>query len=115
MKRTENRFGESYQNKSTAATHRPKSYRQGRIQTTFPATQTSEMSSTKRKAPDVELQRRVRVRRESSEELESVPSLNGDDPAEDHSENSDPDSDSNSEEDQVCLCSESQNRLVANP
>lgn len=86
--------------------------------TTFPAIvqiQTSEMSSTKRKAPSVELQRRVRARRESSEEFESVPSLNVDDPAEEHSENSDPDSDSNSEEDEVCLRSESQNRLVANP
>jgi hypothetical protein len=34
------------------------------------------MSSTKRKAPVVELQRRVRARREPSEELASVSSLN---------------------------------------
>lgn len=70
------------------------------------------MSSTKRKAPGVELQRRVRARRESSEELGSEPSINGDNPAEEDSENSD--SDSNSEEDGVCLYSEPPSKVVTN-
>lgn len=57
------------------------------------------MSSTKRKALGTELQRRVKARRESSEEFESssVPSLNGDEPEEAH------DSDSNSEDEEVCF------------
>jgi ribosomal RNA-processing protein 36 len=53
-----------------------------------------EMSTTKRKAVDSGLQRRVRARRESSEELEeagSVPSLNGDQPTEDEDEKIDED------------------------
>jgi ribosomal RNA-processing protein 36 len=72
------------------------------------------MSSTKRKAPGVELQRRVRVRRESSEEIESVASVNGDDPAEEVSQNSNTDSDSSSEEDEVCFYYGFQNELLAN-
>lgn len=52
------------------------------------------MSTTKRKAVDSGLQRRVTARRESSEELEeagSVPSLNGDQPTEDEDEKIDED------------------------
>jgi ribosomal RNA-processing protein 36 len=52
------------------------------------------MSTTKRKAVDSGLQRRVRARRESSEELEeagSVPSLNGDQQTEDEDEKIDED------------------------
>jgi hypothetical protein len=69
----------------------------------FPATNHSKsirrkMSSTKRKALGTELQRRVRARRESSEEFESssVQSLNGDEPEESR------DSDSNIEDEEVC-------------
>lgn len=48
----------------------------------------SEMSATKRKAPAVELQRRVRVRREDSEELDSTSSINGNDASEEDSNDS---------------------------
>jgi hypothetical protein len=59
------------------------------------------MSSTKRKAPGVELQRRVRARRESSEDLESADSASiigggGDRQVQDVSE-----LDSNSEDEEV--------------
>lgn len=58
------------------------------------------MSSTKRKARGFELERRVRARRESSEELESESSINGDEPIQEASDDSS--SDSNSEEEEVC-------------
>jgi hypothetical protein len=53
-------------------------------QTNLHTQKSKNMSSTKRKSVDVGLQRRVRARWESSEEVESVdsaPSLNGDQPA----------------------------------
>jgi len=59
------------------------------------------MSSIKRKALDNDLQRRVRVRRESTEEPEpagSVPTSNGDDPT-----TEDDNSEANSEDDEVCF------------
>jgi ribosomal RNA-processing protein 36 len=59
------------------------------------------MSSTKRKAPAVELQRRVRVRREASEEAESAGSAGEDVSTGEASENSDSNSESASEEDEV--------------
>jgi hypothetical protein len=62
--------------------------------TTHKKPQFVEMSTTKRKAVDSGLQRRVRARRESSEELEeagSVPSLNSHEPTEDEDEKIDED------------------------
>lgn len=56
------------------------------------------MSSTKRKAPAVELQRRVRARREASEELDTASSINGDETSE---EDSNVSSSSGSVEDEV--------------
>ena len=56
------------------------------------------MSTAKRKAPAVEIQRRVRVRRESSEELDTVPSSNGD---ESSNEDLNQSSSSESEQDEV--------------
>ncbi len=62
--------------------------------TIFKKSQFLKMSSIKRKVVDSALQRRVRARRESSEELEEVdhvPSLNGDEPTEDEDEEIDKD------------------------
>lgn len=57
------------------------------------------MSHTKRKAAGVDLQRRVRARRESAEDLELESSLNGEESAEEDSTESS--SNSDSEEDKV--------------
>ena len=57
------------------------------------------MYHIKRKAAGVDLERRVRVRRESAEELEPEHSLNGDKPADE--ESTDSNSNSDSEEDEV--------------
>jgi ribosomal RNA-processing protein 36 len=61
------------------------------------------MSSTKRKALEAGLQRRVRAKRESSEELESLgslPPLNGDDSDNEKGHESEENPD---DEDEVCI------------
>jgi ribosomal RNA-processing protein 36 len=57
------------------------------------------MSSTKRKAPVVELQRRVRARREASEELHSASSINEEAPSEEDSD----DASTSKSENEVCI------------